>query len=164
MAIAASSRRFLETVWPDWQETRRRQYGGIIPAVMSDSTCGRSSTFLREVVHEAGLTAEVRHGWFHFDGPEGTMGSSAQHAWVVSRSWVLDITADQFGADEIIVTQCSDCRYRSGTDAALPEFQLRRAHHVSEIWGRWLSSPMRQKLFCSIAPTFNRAFPRETYS
>ncbi|WP_157066574.1 hypothetical protein [Hyphomicrobium sulfonivorans] len=58
---------------------------------------------------------------------------------------IVDITADQFGADDVIVTLQNDPRYRAGArntpagDTALPQFVAARRIAVDEIWPRWLS-------------------------
>ena len=144
--IASNARKFLETVWPDWQHERHQRYGCPMPAVMSYSTCASSSTFLQKVLDGFGVISEVRHGWFLVEPSSSPLSSETRHTWVVSGPWLIDITADQFGADEVIVTSRSDDRYRSDVDVALPEFRLLRIQSVLEIWDRWLASPMREKL------------------
>jgi len=146
-AITSNTRSFLETVWPDWQLEKHRRFGDPMPSIMSYSTCARSSTFIQKVMDEIGVAAEVRHGWFRTEKSEAPWGPDDRHTWVASGSWFVDVTADQFGADKIIVTDISDSRYCSDIDVALPEFQLRRIQSVLEIWERWLRSPMREKLF-----------------
>jgi len=142
--IASSARSFLETIWPDWQLESHRSHGGAAPTIMSYSTCGRSSTFVQKVLDDLGMAAEVRHGWFQAEVSE------ARHAWVAIGSWFVDVTADQFGADEIIVTDQWDGRYFSDIDVALPEFRLHRIQAVLELWDRWLSSPLRETLVADL--------------
>jgi len=146
--IASSTRSFLETIWPDWQLKSHRSHGGAVPAIMSYSTCGRSSTFVQKVLDDLGMAAEVRHGWFQAEGSE------ARHAWVAISSWLVDVTADQFGADEVIVTDQGDSRYFSDIDVALPEFRLHRIQAVLEIWDRWLCSPIREKLVADLGAQY----------
>jgi len=149
-AIASSARSFLETIWPAWQLENRRKHGSPTPAKMSYSTCGRSSTFVQKVFDELGVVAEVRHGWFRVEISEAPTGADDRHAWVASGPWFIDVTADQFGGDEIIVTDQSDGRYFSDVDVALPEFRLHRTQAILEIWDRWLCSPFREKLVADL--------------
>ena len=149
-AIATDARDFLETIWPEWQLESHRKFGVSAPRIMSHSTCGRSSTFVQKVLDEFGVAAEVRHGWFQAEASGDPFNPGTRHAWVSSGSWLIDVTADQFGAAEIIVTDQSDGRYRPDADVASPEFQLRRVQAVSEIWDRWLRSPMREKLIANL--------------
>jgi len=146
-AIASNTRDFLETVWPDWQIEKAKRFGTSLPSVMSYSTCARSSTFLQRVMEELGVAAEVRHGWFRTDASEEP---APRHSWVASGPWYIDVTADQFGAEEILVIEEADNRYQSDIDVAFPEFQLLRLQAVSEIWDRWTRSPMREKLVADL--------------
>jgi|SRR5579859_79314 len=145
-AIASGARDFLETVWPDWQRQMSPEPHETATTTLSYSTCGRSSTFVRKVLDNLGMPAEVRHGWFRSTSSE----PEARHAWVACGPWLVDVTGDQFGADPVIVTSHSDGRYRSDIDAAHPEFQQRRVQATAEIWERWLQSPIRAKLVADL--------------
>jgi|ERR1700722_18467353 len=148
--VASSARRFLETVWPGWRLEKQQRHGHPVPVIMSYSMCARSSTFVQKALHDFGMVAEVRHGWFQAERAAAPSGADNRHTWVVSGPWFIDVTADQFGADEVIVTDQSDCRYFSDVDVALPEFRLLRIQSVLEIWDRWLWSPMREKLVADL--------------
>lgn len=142
--IAVSVRGFIEPIWHEWH----RASGGPPPKVAAASTCGRSSLFLVEVLHHAGLDAEWQSGTPRLSeaGPElGPYGFFTgrrweSHAWVRCGAHIIDITADQFGADRIIVTAADDARYRVGErDTALPAYVAARRAAVDAMWRRWLA-------------------------
>lgn len=141
--IAVSARRFLEPIWHEWHAA----WKGPVPPVASTFTCGRSSLFLAEALRHEGFEAEWQSGTPRLSesGPElgpygfhtGTRWES--HAWVCSGGLIVDITADQFGAEPVIVTPASDARYGAGDrDTALPIHIAARGRAVDEIWPRWL--------------------------
>jgi hypothetical protein len=143
-ATARAVRAFLEPVWPEWH----RAWGGDRPDVPSRWTCGRTSLFLQQVLaDDTGLEATwasgtPRHGPDQPEiGPFGffTGDRWESHAWVeVERTWIVDLTADQFGAAPIIVTTIADPRYGKGDgDTALPEFREARARAVAILRPRW---------------------------
>ncbi|WP_234803925.1 hypothetical protein [Ensifer adhaerens] len=73
-------------------------------------------------------------------GPFGFFcGKSWQsHAWVECGDFIVDITADQFGASPVLVVDSTDNRYNKGSrDVALPQFVLARQRAVDAIWPRW---------------------------
>ena len=60
------------------------------------------------------------------------------HAWVQSCGWIIDITADQFEADEVIVVPLEDHRYRAGReDTALPSYVANRQKAVDDLLPYW---------------------------
>nr|WP_276509955.1 lasso peptide biosynthesis protein [Hyphomicrobium sulfonivorans] len=136
-------------VWLEWHQAR----GGQPPTVASRHTCGRTSLFMVEVLRHRGLPATWMSGTPRLDeagpelGPFGFFDGSRwqAHAWVMCGGMIVDITADQFGADDVIVTLQNDPRYRAGArntpagDTALPQFVAARRIAVDAIWPRWLS-------------------------
>jgi hypothetical protein len=53
--------------------------------------------------------------------------------------YIIDITADQFGASPVIVVSTQDKRYSAGSeDTALPVYVANRIRSVDAIWPRWL--------------------------
>ncbi|WP_348534815.1 hypothetical protein [Hyphomicrobium sp. D-2] len=101
-----------------------------------------------EVLRHRGLPATWISGTPRLDeagpelGPFGFFDGSRwqAHAWATCGGLIVDITADQFGADDVIVTPQDDPRYRAGTgDTALPQFVAARRIAVDAIWPRWLS-------------------------
>lgn len=95
-----------------------------------------------------GFEAEWRSGTPRLSeqGPElgafgfNTGGRWESHAWVSSRTLIIDITADQFGAEPVIVTAAADPLYSAGAcDTAPPASIAARRKAVAEIWPRWLS-------------------------
>lgn len=130
--IALQARSFLEPVWLDWHTTR----GGDIPAPLSRTTCGRSSLFLKRVLQAECPAPE--------GGPQTYFGFHAgsnwqSHAWVETGNWILDLTADQFGDEPVIVTARPDPRYQKGVcDSAFPEFVRAHRREVEKLWSRWV--------------------------
>ena len=123
--LAADARKFLKPAWVRWRQSR----GELVPATPSTNTCGRSSLFLRDVLRAEGFSAEWANGVPRRNeggaeaGPFGFFSGQRweSHAWVVTDDFILDITADQFGAAPVIVTPISDPRYRAGyEDTAMP--------------------------------------------
>ncbi len=156
-AVARAVHAFLEPVWPEWH----RAWGGQQPVMPSQWTCGRSSLFLQKVLNE---DLAIPAQWVSGVPQEGSemksigffTGSRWEgHAWVeVQQGWIIDITADQFGADAIIVTRDGDARYCKGeSDTALPVFVANRQRAVAELWPHWQASPLRTGL---MAATGNR--------
>lgn len=142
--LALSARAFLEPVWIRWHEARDQH----VPLVLSTNTCGRSSLFLRDVLRHEGYAARWVNGVPRpaedapCFGPYGFFAGQRweSHAWVVCEGQIIDITADQFGAEPVIVTSLSDSRYSAGPeDTAYPEAVQARFDAVASVWPEWLS-------------------------
>jgi hypothetical protein len=138
-AIAASVRAFLEPAWRRWQP-------GVEPA--STNTCGRSSLFLQRVLADHGCVAVWANGVPRLNegGPDlGPFGFFTglrweSHAWVECDGFIVDVTADQFGAPPVIVTPASDPRYCAHTfDTASAEAIAARKRTVEALWRDWLA-------------------------
>lgn len=135
--IARTVRAFLEPRWVEWHQRE----GDPAPRVVSQGTCGRSSLFLRDVLRAEGLMAEF------VAGTPGQPGAADQgfrcggewcgHAWVECGDWIVDVTADQFGDDPVIVTFIGDRRYRHGVDGSEPQYLKRRARVARDLMGEW---------------------------
>ncbi len=85
-------------------------------------------------------------------GPYGFFFSHRwkSHAWVECEGWIVDITADQFGADPIIVTPVADPRYGKGdADTALPEYVLTRTKAVNAILLSWVEFRAARDFTCT---------------
>lgn len=142
--LASAARTFLEPFWVRWRQSRSEP----VPAIPSAHTCGRSSLFLRNALRLEEYPAEWANGIPRNAEERAELGPFGffsgwrweSHAWVVSGDHILDITADQFGADPVIVTSLSDARYRSGGgDTATPS-AIRARHDVVEaLWPEWVS-------------------------
>ncbi len=151
---ASAARAFLEPVWPLWHAAR-----GTAPAVPSQWTCGRSSLFLQRVLSEdLGVASVWVCGTPRYAedaeelGPYGFLrdGRWRSHAWVVAEDWIVDITADQFGAAPVIVSPFSDERYGRGPeDTATDESKQRRHQTVAGLWPLWLTSQERATLYAA---------------
>ncbi|MGO4620947.1 hypothetical protein AB4Z34_11225 [Ensifer sp. 2YAB10] len=132
----------MEPIWLEWH----RAWGGDLPALPSQWTCGRSSLFLVRALSTEGFDVVWASGTPRADpnepeiGPFGFFheGSWQSHAWVECGDFIVDITADQFGAPPVLVVDRTDTRYNRGDrDTALPEFVLARRRAVDDIWPRW---------------------------
>lgn len=141
-ALAAAARRMLEEEWPAWH----REWGPPCPAVPSQWTCFRSSLFLCMVLRHGGLVAECVSGMPRVgeDGPSlGDYGFRTPwgwqpHGWVLCSGFIVDVTADQFGEEAVIVVRHPDDRYMANNvDPALPA-SIERRHRVAEaLMRRW---------------------------
>jgi hypothetical protein len=136
-AIVHAARVFLESRWPAWH----RRWGPPHPACASQWTCIRSSLFVRKVLGQVGIGATIASGVPNarercgfFDGV-----SWNSHAWVRTAGAIVDVTADQFSAADVIITPISDSRYRAGLepDARLSAGQSAIAA-VDAIWPDWI--------------------------
>lgn len=137
--VAVSCRAFLESVWPSWHAER-----GTSPAILSMWTCSRSSLFLQRVLREDfSVAATWVTGCPHdTDGqpfPAGFYnGHDWQgHSWVVANGFIVDITADQFGLDPVVILPGDDARYQTSADLALPEFKRKREATMEVLWPSW---------------------------
>jgi len=138
-AIAATVRAFLEPSWRRWQP-------GAEPP--SKNTCGRSSLFLQRVLADRGHKATWTNGIPRLGenapelGPFGFFSGTRweSHAWVECDGFIVDVTADQFGARPVLVTPATDPSYGARTlDTASPEAVAARQRTVDELWQDWLA-------------------------
>jgi hypothetical protein len=140
--IACSARIFIEPVWCEWHRAR----GLGQPDVASRNTCGRTSFFLVNALQREGLDAEWKTGVPRLSdagpelGPYGFLVNARweSHSWVECQEWIVDLTADQFGAPPVIVTPSNDVRYRAGTDTAQPIHVANRQRSAEAIWDQWV--------------------------
>ncbi|WAC47786.1 hypothetical protein OVA03_13910 [Asticcacaulis sp. SL142] len=140
-ALAIRTRNFLLPEWADWQKRR-----GLSPPVPSTWTCVRSSMFLSRVLNAEGYDATWVNNIPRLseDAPElgpygyftGTRWEA--HAWVMYDGWIVDITADQFGGDEVTITGLENPLYGlSGVDTAPDETKVSREAEIDALWLRW---------------------------
>lgn len=132
----------MEPVWDDWlaAEPWRR---GTTP---SAGACGRTSLFVRDVLRRQGHEAEWSNGVPRRSetSPIGDFGFHVQgrwesHAWTTCHGWIVDITADQFGAPPVIVTAATDPRYAANNlDTADAESIARRQATAASLITAWL--------------------------
>lgn len=144
--LTVRMRRFMEPVWLRWHQAWQAVDGDAIPDVPSRFTCGRTSLFVCRVLQAKGYDAAWVNGVPRLkeDGPdEGPYGfwdgrRWQSHAWVECAGWIIDITADQFGAHPVIVVPVDDHRYgKHLNDTALPMFVAAREQTVLDIWPEW---------------------------
>jgi hypothetical protein len=149
-AIAQAARRFIAPHWREWHG----QGGFGQPEIAPANTCGRTSLFLVQVLRQEALPAQWRTGVPRPSekglelGPFGfRVGDRWQgHSWVQSGDWIVDITADQFGAEPVIVTPANDPRYGIGpVDPADPVHIANRQRTVDQIWPDWLDHRARHR-------------------
>lgn len=141
LRLAAQLRRFMEPVWDDWLAAEPWRRG----ATPSAGACGRTSLFVRDVLRRQGYEAEWSNGvpGRSEEWPIGDFGFFAQgrweaHAWVTCQGWIVDITADQFGAEPVIVVPASDPRYAANNlDTADPEAILHREATAARLLAVW---------------------------
>jgi hypothetical protein len=148
LVVATTVRRFLEPAWAEWHMAT-----GEIPDVLSRWTCVRSSLFLQRVLHDdCNVLAKLRNGTPRLSpkgaelGPFGFLSDKKwqSHAWISVGDWIVDVTADQFGASSIIVTARSDPRYcEGGVDTAPPEARSARERAVECLWPLWVGTHVR---------------------
>ena len=134
-------RAFLEPKWMMLHEF----WGEGKPEIASRYMCRYTSMFLKVVLEDC-----TRKTWYLAAGRpvsrecEGTgqgygfctfNGLFFDHCWVQSVESIVDITADQFGAEKVIVTSMNDSRYHQNLDEA----SLRKGiTKLSPRWERWL--------------------------
>ena len=133
-AIARRVRRFLEPQWWCWRGAEGRSARGHL----SQGTCDRSSLFLLRVLEEEGLDARFVIG-APSKGPHGyfAAGTWRGHAWVECEGFILDLTADQFGAPAVQVIPADDPRYSGSEDVSDAEVVLRRTEMARQLLVRW---------------------------
>lgn len=141
--IASAARQFMEPVWHHWHQSR----GRTVPHPTSRYTCGRTSLFLRDVLRHEGHRAEWMSGTPYAGGsgaPDAACGFYSGtrwegHAWVISGDTIIDITADQFGGDPVLITSVSDIRYVGSIDLAAPDAIKARREAVAALWPDWVA-------------------------
>lgn len=142
--IARNTRSFLEPHWQTWHRVK-----GITPNVLSHSTCGRSSLFLQRVLScKYEVPVFWRSGNPSAKNPSGYLTDEGwvAHAWIVIEQWIVDITADQFGALPVVVLPSSHPSYVESDDVALPKFKIERQKTVDALWQDWMALDMQNKI------------------
>jgi hypothetical protein len=122
----AAIRQFLEPLWQELQ----REWGGEEGACPSLYMCRHAALFLVAVLPGAEIEAGRGDGAGFLDAN----GQWQDHAWVRQGEWLLDITADQFGAAPVIVTAPHDPRYRANLSQAEITTQFSR---LKPRWREW---------------------------
>ncbi|MCX8996321.1 hypothetical protein NOF55_16120 [Rhizobiaceae bacterium BDR2-2] len=132
--LAAALRRFMPDLWREWH----MRAGSPLPSPLSTDTCGRTSLVLQGVLADAGFQAVWRSGAADagcgfFDGARWR-----SHSWIECGPFVVDITADQFGAAPVVVALVTDGRYRpGGGDRASGAARLNRRRCADTALLRW---------------------------
>ncbi|WP_420569212.1 hypothetical protein [Thalassovita sp.] len=133
--ISRAVRTFLEPYWAAWH----RRGGSPNKLTLSQGMCGRSSLFLRDVLRSEGEQADFVIG-SPSEGPQGYRfeGVWRGHAWVQSGDWIVDVTADQFGKPDVVITPVGDEKYKAGQDTAMPEIKAQRQQMAQELMSKWV--------------------------
>lgn len=132
--LTQALRTFMPAIWHTWHAADGRQP----PSPLSAGTCGRTSLLLTKILLAEGRNAAWRTGAASqargfFDGRRWR-----SHSWVECEGFILDITADQFGAPPVLVVGDDDRRYRaSEADPALPDRQERRERAAAAALALW---------------------------
>ncbi|MGU3314554.1 hypothetical protein ACLBWH_03315 [Sphingomonas sp. M6A6_1c] len=142
LAFATTARTFLVPHWHQWHE----QWGPPMPVTASQWTCVRSNLFLTRVLDRYGIAAVLRSGQPRnrntgiIDACYGLFVADCweSHAWIEADGFIVDVTADQFGAAPVIVTAAGDGAYRAADDDAhlLPPTPAAHAA-IDDIWPIW---------------------------
>ncbi len=136
----------MEPVWDDWLAAEPWRRG----ATPSAGACGRTSLFVRDVLQLQGHDAHWANGTPRRSaseeiGPYGFLAGARweAHAWVTCQGWIIDITADQFGAEPVIVAPTIDPRYAANDlDTADPDAIARRQAVAASLLDAWTSTPL----------------------
>jgi hypothetical protein len=141
------SRNFLEPRWLSLHQS----WGEPLVEKPSRYMCRYTSIFLKEV-----LNAATPESWRLVAGrpvrqeQEGTeaggfgfctsSGLFFDHCWVQSVDLIVDLTADQFGADAVIITPVKDCRYHPNLEEVDFYQDIAKLYHRPAKWLRELQS------------------------
>ena len=144
--LAAEVRGFLEGRWVEWRAARYRT----TPEVVSESMCRMSAATLVDILNHHG-DGWVVAGGAGEDGaepgecdrrqfPGGMQAADGRwhgHYWALNKATkqIVDITADQFGHETVIVTVADDERYRPNYLAKALKDHL---SHVKVTKSAWL--------------------------
>jgi hypothetical protein len=136
-------RAFLEPHWADWHVHAGSPEGR---RTLSEGTCGRSGQFLYEVLRREGFEAALAFGSpVECDCGFHSLAGWKGHAWVVVKepARIVDVTADQFGAQPVIVTDPGDARYRAGHDVAGQQWIADRQKVAGQLMRDWAARGRR---------------------
>lgn len=116
VAELVAIRAFLSQQWIEWGHERNRSI-----TTKGEGMCRFSSAFLLGYLGKGWQFVGGYPSEFHWgkqrmiDRPKGFFDGSQWHAhhWITNGKVIIDLTASQFGAEEIIVTPESDKRFGS---------------------------------------------------
>jgi hypothetical protein len=147
------ARAFLEPRWL----TLHQSWGEAQPTIPSQYMCRYSSIFIQKI-----LNTYPNQSWQLVAGrplsralegrPDGLFGFCTasglffDHCWVQSADLIVDLTADQFGAETVIITSVGDPRYHPNLDAVNFQRDIDKLSYRSQQWlQEWLRDPILQK-------------------
>jgi hypothetical protein len=144
------ARAFLEPRWL----TLHQSWGEAEPTIPSQYMCRYSSIFLQTILNaypnpnQSWQLVAGRPPSKELEGtPDGLFGFCTasglffDHCWVQSTDLIVDLTADQFGAETVIITSVDDPRYHPNLKAT--DFQ-RDIDKLSYRPQQWLQECLRE--------------------
>ncbi len=153
LILCITVRTFLEPKWIQAHDS-----WGDRPEIPSTYMCRYTSIFLKHVLNStsqswqlaAGRPLEREHdgtskGQFGFRTPDGLF---FDHCWLQTEDVIVDITADQFGAQKIIITTVGDSRYSQNlTESNLQEDISRLSRRPNEWLNQWQNEHYSTSIF-----------------
>lgn len=129
-------RTFLKPLWAEYHQER-----GITPTTDDCSMCRYTAAFMAEILGGKWKVAggadlqEVNNPHIEPGGFLTPSGERFGHYWATNGTLIIDLAAEQFGADAVIVTGNDDPRYISNYTA---EELAEHLNHVEEKVDEWL--------------------------
>lgn len=129
-------RAFLEISWEKWKIERLRD----LTVPLSTGMCRFSSIFLHPILEDRTGRSWKMVGGETRDGDVGGMmdsnGEWQPHYWLTDGNMIVDVTADQFGHDPIILTDYADPRYRANLTSLELRWHIADASITPAAWHR----------------------------
>jgi hypothetical protein len=143
LSLCWQSRRFLEPRWL----LLHQLWGTPQPDIPSKYMCRYTSIFLKKVLNIGAYAPwrlvagrpivneyeETQKGCFGFRTSSGLL---SDHCWVQSTNLIVDITADQFGTEAVIITSVNDSRYSPNLEEVDFYKEIEKLSHHPEKWLR----------------------------
>jgi hypothetical protein len=154
--LCSQARQFLEPRWLQLHQS----WGDSQPETISKYMCRYTSIFLKAILNEGACSSwrlvagrpiakeyeGTEKGCFGFRTSNGLF---FDHCWVQSSDLIVDITADQFEGEAIIITSISDLRYSPNLEEADFNDAITRLSHRPEQWLREWNEQYNQSIMKS---------------
>ena len=135
-------RHFLETIW---HETHSEWKPEENPEIISTYMCRYTCIFLKEIIkREYGIIPEIKSGRpeaVELNGtPQGkygykdNAGNWHDHSWLLIENKIIDLTADQFGGNEVILTDVSNENYNPSLDQKVFDESFEKLSVKASTW------------------------------
>jgi hypothetical protein len=124
----------LHQLWGDTSTERLSRYMCRYTSIFIKTVLNVDNQKLWRLVAGKPVTKEkegTAEGCFGFRTSSGIF---FDHCWVQSDNLIVDITADQFGAEEVIITSVSDSRYYPNLEEADFNQEIVKLSHHPERW------------------------------